>query len=477
MAPRRGVPHLAAVNRAARDLGLAPGLALAEARARLPGLRVRDHEPAADAALLAAIAEDCRRWTPLVGLDPPQGLLLDLAGCAHLFGGEAALRRRILQRLRRAGLTVQGSLAATPDAARALARFGRIAVVPPGGEAAAVGTLPLAALEAEAETVTALHRAGFRRLADLAALPRAALAARFGPPLATRLARLLGEEDRPIAPLIPLPDCAAERRFAEPIRRRSDVEAALQGLLGEVAAQLAARGQGGRRFEALLVRSDGLARRLEVATGRPSREPASLARLFHEALEALAEPLDAGCGFERIRLRVAAAEPLAPAQQGLDGSAAAAAALDELLDRLAARFGPGRVLRFAAADSHDPLRAARLAPAAGATPAADPAWLRPEPGEPPPRPLRLLAPPQPIEALAEVPDGPPLRFRWRRSLHEVVRAEGPERIAPEWWREGRMRLRDYYRVEDAAGRRFWLFRAGLHGEAPPPRWYLHGLFA
>lgn len=491
--PVRGAWRLKAACREARALGLAPGLALADARARVPGLAVVEHDPTADAALLDRLADGCDGVTPVVAVEPPDGITLDVTGCAHLLGGEARLRERLAARLGRQGVEVRAALAGTPDAARALARFGPPAPAPPGDEARALRTLPIAALELPEDVRLALARAGLKRVGDLADRPAAALASRFGPAVATRLRRVLGEEDRRLAPRRAAPPCVAEQAFAEPIGRTEDAEAALAMLLRRVEALLAARHQGGRAFEAAFFRTDGLVRRVRVSTGRPSRDAASLERLFRDRLDALRDPLDPGFGFDLIRLAVPVTEPLGPRQGDLDPGAAglgrdAEEAVSDLVDRLAARFGADRVLRFVPVDSHDPLRAARTLPAAGTTPLSG--WPRPVPGEPPGRPLQVFVPPEPIEALAAMPDGPPLRFRWRRVLHEVVLAEGPERIEGEWWHDGPRALagalagapaRDFYRIEDREGQRFWVFRVdgSVNGAeaSPHPRWFLQGLFA
>jgi protein ImuB len=469
-----GALRLAAVSRGALAVGLTPGLTLADARARIPRLVTIEHDPAADDALLELMAEDCERWTPLVALDPPHGLLLDITGCAHLFGDEAALRHRVLRRFRRAGFTVNATVAGTPDAARALARFGRAAVVPTGGEAAAARSLPVAALELPDETHVALRRAGLKRLADLMDRPSRPLSARFGAQLATRLNRVLGREDRRITPLRALPPCFVEQNFPEPLADPEDVFRVLRQLVEHAAKTMEGRGEGGRVFEASFFPSDGGVRRSRVETGRPSRDAKSILRLFREKLDTA--PFDPGFGFDLIRLAVPVAEPLAATQPQLDGKALEDGELASLVDRLAARFGAARVLRFSAVDTHDPSRSEKLVPATAALPDGA-SWPEPEPGEPPLRPLQLFEPPLQVSVVAEVPDGPPAGFRWRRVFHHVVRVEGPERIAPEWWRDPDRPARDYYRVEDREGRRFWLFRTGLYGEAPETNWYLHGLFA
>ncbi|WP_250152257.1 Y-family DNA polymerase [Ancylobacter radicis] len=469
----KGALRLSAISAQARAVGLAPGLTLADARARIPALAVADHDPRADAGFLERIADDCDRWTPLVALDGVDGLVLDITGCTHLFGGEATMRRHVMEHLQRHGLTLHAVVAGTPEAARALARCGKGGVVPVGREADCVAPLPIFALDLPGETVTGLSRAGLKTIGDLASRPGTPLAARFGEELLTRLRRTLGHEDVRIVPRRPLPACIAERRFAEPIARAEDVGGALGLLIDDLALMLEARGEGGRAFEASFFRADGAVRRIAVETARSSRDPASLGWLFHEKLDALADPLDPGFGFDLVRLAVLRAEALAPAQVSLDGRAIEEEEVSALVDRLAARLGRDRVLRFMMRDTHDPARAASLVPAADPPP---PACPMPEDGLA--RPLMMFDPPQPIEALAEVPDGPPLRFRWRRVLHEVVHAEGPERIAAEWWRrEHDAPTRDYYRVENSQGRRFWLFRVGLYDREPgPPRWFVHGLF-
>ncbi|MCO5092945.1 DNA polymerase Y family protein [Bosea sp. (in: a-proteobacteria)] len=458
-------------------LGLTRGLTLADARARIPDLVALEAQPRADLDFLEALAGFCDRFTPLVACDEPHGLILDITGCAHLFGGEAGMIDRVGHAMRTIGLTLKAAIAGTPDAARASSRFGGGGIVPPGREAEMLCPLPVAVLEVEPETVIALSRAGLKTLAHLAARPSATLSARFGEVLVRKLRRILGHEDRRITPLRPPPDCVVERHFAEPFADAASLEAVVARLVGEAARVLEARGEGGRVFEFAFFRSDGAVRRLAIETGRPSREGKALLRLYRERIATLADPLDPGFGFDAIRLAVPLCEPLAAPQHSLDGRAVEEEAVADLVDRLTARFGRDRVLRFAAQDTHHPVRAAKALPAAAPRPETP--WPEPEPDEPPARPLQLFEPPQPVEAIAEVPDGPPIRFRWRRLVHDVARAEGPERIAPEWWRDGSDEpMRDYYRVEDAQGRRFWLYRTGFHdADGAPPRWFLHGLFA
>lgn len=455
--------------------GLSAGLALADARARVPDVCVVEHDPLADARVLEALADDCERFSPVVMIDEPDGMLLDITGCAHLFGGEEGLREAVCERFRRLGFHARVTVAGSADGARALARFARVAIVPPGDEMAAARPLPVAALGVPGEVHVALVRAGLKTLGDLADRPQLPLSARFGEDVGRRLQRIFGRAAAPVTPRRAVPECMVERRFGEPIARIEDIEATLVDLMKEAAEILLARLEGGRRFEAAFFRSDGAVRRIAIETGQPVRDPDTVMRLYRERLEALADPIDPGFGFDLIRLSVPATEPFAPVQTSLDGRVAAEGEVADLVDRLAARFGRTRVMKFLPVDTHNPARAVRLV---DADCHETHTWAAPEPGEPPVRPLHLFEHPQPVEAVAEVPDGPPLRFRWRRVLHVVASAEGPERIAPEWWmREAGDLTRDYFRIEDESGQRFWLFREGLYGrEAVQPRWFVHGLF-
>jgi protein ImuB len=310
----------------------------------------------------------------------------------------------------------------------------------------------------------------------------AAIAARFGGQAVEALRHLLGEVDRPIRPRIPPAPIRAERCFAEPVARTEYALEVLGELAAEAVRQLEQVQAGGRRFEASFFRSDGLVRPLIVETSQPTRDPRLLIRLFDERIEGLSDPIDPGFGFDLIRLAVPVVEPLAAAQLRLEGGASRDAEVAALIDRLSTRLGRERLRRFIPQDSHIPEQMQLALPAVEAgTPAAS--WPVSAPGDPALRPLHLFDPPQPIEVIAEVPDGPPHRFRWRRAFHEVRRFEGPERIASEWWKrkDGAVDkpglTRDYYRVEDARGRRFWIFRHGLYEEKPDPQWYMHGLFA
>jgi protein ImuB len=477
---RRGnVERLTAVDAAAADLGLKPGLALAEARARYPDLAVVAEHAADDRRLLDGIADWCQRYTPLLAADPPDGLLLDIAGCAHLYGGEAGLLADLLARIAGFGFAARAAIASTIGAAFAAARFGNAGILAPGEERPALAPLPMAALRLPEDTVAALRRVGLKRIGDILDLPRAPLAARFGDAVLRQLARALGTEREPLTPLLPVAAYVAEQPFAEPIAREEDVLHVIARLAVRLEPVLERRGEGARRIELALFRTDGAVRRIVVSTSRPVRDPPDIRALYVERLASLADALDPGFGFDLARLSVLAAEPCPPEQIGL-GARADDADLDRLVDRLSARLGARRVMRLMANDSHIPELAAASVPAQAGI-ARENGWAAfrrfRTSVELSPRPLRLLAKPEPIEAIAAVPDGPPVRFRWRRALHEVVAADGPERIEGAWWSEEGGPARDYFRVEDKAGHRFWVFRAGLYRSTAQPQWFLHGTFA
>ena len=466
--------RLASVDAAALAIGLRVGMPLADARAQAGELAVVLHDPALDQDWLDRLAQGCARYTPLVALDAPDGLILDIAGAEHLYGSEAGLIADVEMRLARLGMTLRHALGPTADAARALARH---QTRPAPDETSAIRRLPVAALELEAEATTALVRAGLKTIGDLASRPMANIAARFGADAAMALRRLLGDAPSPLDPRVAPPPIVVERRFAEPLGSTEHATKVLAELVAEAILDLSERGNGGRHFRATFFRSDGLARAIAIETGHPTRDAASVMRLFAERMDSLRDPLDPGFGFDMIRLAVPRLERLTATQLKLEGGAVHTAAIDELADRLTTRLGRGRVRRLRPADTHIPEQAQLELPAIEAPPPM--AWPAPEAGEPPTRPFHLFDPPQQIEVIAEVPDGPPQRFRWRRAFHAVRRYEGPERIAAEWWRrrDNGGLTRDYYRVEDAQGRRFWLFRHGLYDENPDPRWYIHGVFA
>ena len=446
-----------------------------------------------EARLLERLCDWCSRFTPLAALDCADGLMLDISGVAHLFGGEEALIEDCRARLAAQGFTVAAGVGGNPRAAWALARFSPTKIAPDPLSDRAFGKLfhdlPLAALGLDDKTVADLARAGLRRIGDIALRPRAPIAARFGPMPIARLDALKGLERSSIAPRFRPPDFCAERRFASPVQTFQAIEATLCKLADDLVVMLERQAKGARRIELELYRVDGDVRRIRVGASRPLNEARAIVRLIAERLASRdEEPIDAGYGVDLMRLACLAAEPLAPSQAELERAheAERARALTELLDRLSARLGARAVTRRELIEAHLPEQAEAAAPAtlgqmrmrgerARSTGMAT-LWLAMTTGAPA-RPLRLFVRPEPIEALAEVPDGPPLRFRWRRVLHDIAAIEGPERIAAPWWRRVGAPTRDYFRAEDSEGRRFWLYREGLWGrETAQAKWFVHGVF-
>jgi len=478
----RGVT-LHAVNAAARRFNLRRGQSHADARAIVPDLISATAEPAEEARALEALALWFERFSPLVAVDGSDGLFLDMTGAAHLFGGEEALLREILGRLRTAGIPAQVALADTPGAAWALAHYSHqtMALAPPGGARDAIAGLPVEALRLDEAAARLLARFGLQRIGDLYTLPRAGLARRFrggdGLALVRRLDQALGVDCEPLRPLRPPPDYRAWQVFAEPLLDMDGVGFALPPLAEALAQQLERDGRGARMLALDAFRTDGRVTRLTAGLSAPSRSPAHLLRLLKE--KGL-EHLDLGFGADALMLTALTAEPLAGAQGELEGDvrlAAADVALAGLIDRLQARLGEGAVRRPQAVESYLPERSERWIPAGPRAPVSSAA----DPGRP--RPLLLFDPPEPVEAIAELPDSAPSRFVWRRAAHRVARSQGPERLSPEWWRpstaQGPHRTRDYYAVEDDAGRRFWLFRDGLYNREDldmPPRWWIQGVW-
>jgi protein ImuB len=475
---RANALRLVAVDTNGLALGLSPDMTLADARAQVPELDAWPHDPVADRDFLGHLLEGFGRFSPMVAGDDPHGLMLDVTGCAHLFGGEAGLIRAVHALSGRLGLETRCALARTPQAARALARFGPPGVIVAEGEdRATVRRLPVAALELAAADIQALRRAGLKTIGDVDDRPRASLAARFGQDFAIRLDRILGLEDVRITPVRSPAPVVTDRLLMEPLTTTEPLETVIIDLLTEVEVILQMRLSGARRFRLTVFRVDGQVRRIGLGVARPTRDVRSLARLFRERLAALTTPLDPGFGIDHLRMEALDLQRLDPVQVDLDTTTEGAEALDALIDRLAARLGSAAVSRLRPANSHLPERASRQIPAVHSEDGDAMPWPERDPRSPPLRPLHLFDPPQPVEVMSPVPDGPPVRFKWRRVTHRVVNAEGPERIEGEWWRRTGGRVRDYYRVEDEEGRRFWLFRAGHFGELPPPRWYVHGLFA
>ncbi len=489
---------------------------LADALAVHPGLICADAEPAADGAALKALAAWAQRYSPATAPAPPCGLWLDITGCAHLFGGEAQLAGDLLGRLEARGIPARAAVAPTWGAAYALAHHAETyLIVPPGpvrsnapdyALAALLAPLPVERLRIGGETAAVLRKLGLFTIGHVQKLPRAGLARRF-PDLLPQLDKAMGRVGEAIEFLHPPTPWVERLRFAEPISAPEDLERVTLKLLDMLCARLQAERQGGVRFELSFFRSDGGVQSRAVSTALPARDGPRVFRLFREKLQLV----DPGFGIDAAMIAARHVEPLEARQANLVRTAQSAACMEELaalIDALENRLGEGRVYRLAPYESYIPERAAKRQPVIPETRKAlsgilkktkhrirkDPGYRQDGSGMTDARahdsavwrrmgdrPIRLFAPPQPIDATAALPDVPPILFRWRKVLHRIARADGPERISPEWWRGGGAgedgQTRDYYRVESTQGLRFWVFREGLYGAENPPRWFLHGIFA
>ncbi len=404
---------------------------------------------------LPALALWAQSFTPLTAPDPPDGLMLDITGCAHLFGGEAGLKARLAENLPGAKMAI----AETPAAAWGLARYGGDEVV----------ALPLAALRLAPEAAAKLRKIGVRTVAQLARLPRAGLVAGYGAQTALRLAQALGDAPEMVRFITPPPEWREIEHHLEPLLAPAQLQAALARLAARLCMRLETACLGATSLTARFYRVDHVCAQSRLAFAASCRDEAQIAKLLIEKLT----DIDPGFGIEALALEAAATEPLAFTQRDIEiTSPDHTAPLNTLLNRL----GAVRFWRVAPQETHIPEYTARRVPVT-TLPAP---WAKPAH----PRPIRLLTPPAPITAIAPVPDDPPVQFTWNGTIHRLRHATGPERIARDWWahpfdptRPEAERIRDYYAVEDSDGARFWLFRAGLHDGVAAARWYLHGLFA
>ncbi|WP_254606386.1 Y-family DNA polymerase [Sphingomonas bacterium] len=459
-----------AVCPAARALGLTPGMAATQARALVPDLDVRPADPEADGTALDRLAlHAVRHWTPGAAA-AADGLHLDLTGAAHLFGGEARFCRRVVAFCRRLGLTARIAVADTLGAAHAAARHypGPVTVLPPGDGTAAIASLPVVALRLTPEAIVAAARFGLDRIGDLLPMPRAPLARRLGLATVERLDQALGRVVEPIVAIVPFEPPAAERRLLEPIGTAEAIATVIGDVVSDLVDVLCQRGLGARAVEFVATRVDGIDQRQTIGMSRATRDSAHLTRMLCQRIERI----DPGLGIEIVRLTGTRAEPLrATAMASVLASGDSTPDIAVTVDRLAGRVGETALFRARPVESDVPERAVirvGVLEAGGAWPA----WKRP---------VRLLRRPEVLtNVVALLPDHPPRRFAWRGRAHAVVAGDGPERVHGEWWRRDAEvdAVRDYYRVEDDRGARFWLFRRG-DGVDPATgdlSWYMHGLF-
>ena len=502
--------RIVALNAAAEVAGLEAGLTLKAARARLPVFKTAPHDAEADGRLLEAIGRLGRRYTPAAAVTPPASVRLNLSGCGDLWGGEERLAADLLQRLEGAGLQVRWGLADTPGLALALCGWGASPTAAAGEGEAALAPLPVAALNLAGGDEAALNALGLRRVGQLLERPPGQLSDAFEGRLSHRIDQVLGRRPEPLPPTLEPPVFCAVQKLFEPVALEAQVLGLARRLADDLCEQMARRGVGARSAALDLFRVDGKVKRLTVRTARPLRDAADLARLFESRLQAVNEGLEADYGFDLLRLTALSTESLQAETGDLLGDGDPQARFAAFVESVQARLGAEAVRAPAReASTQKPEREWRLKPLLGLGQAAPnkAGPGRAKPGGPqsggpqssgagadlPPEaptafagaplyPLRIFRPPQPIEVTAGVPEDPPARFTWRRLTHVVAKAEGPHRLSPEWGRESEeVRTRDYYRVEDVEGRRFWLFREGLFGVDATgerqPRWFIQGLFA
>ena len=461
-----------AADAAAQAAGLRVGMPATKAQALVQGLVIQDADPVADAEALDRLASwMLQRFAPIVAADPPDGIVVDATGTDHLHGGEAAMLATLVGKLAGVGLHARAAIADTWGAAHALVRFGPRSgyVSEPGKAASDVAPLPIAALRIAPDLIGGLRVLGFERIGDLLAQPRAPFTLRFGPELGRRLDQAIGRIAEPIEPIRPEELIEMRRAFAEPIGAAETIARYIGKLAAQLCDALEQKGLGARRLDLICHRVDSRAQAVRVGTGLPLRDAKRMTRLLCDKIETI----DPGFGIEVMTLAAVVTEPLAPKQVPSSLIEETEPDVSGLIDLLANRVGERNLYRIAPVASDVPERAVRHIPAlAPETGAEWPAhW---------PRPSRLLAHPEPIETIALRPDHPPVSFTWRGVRRRVKRADGPERVFGEWWkRDPELEaVRDYFRVEDDAGERYWVFRAG-DGEDPltgSRRWFLHGVF-
>ncbi|MCO6180880.1 DNA polymerase Y family protein [Ciceribacter sp. RN22] len=463
---------IAAADKAALQHGLHVGMPAAKAQALVQRLMMIDADPAADLAALERLTLwALSQYSPVVAMDPPDGIVMDTEGADHLQGGEELMLSGLVNRFRARGLAARAAIADTWGAAHALARStNRETVIVPRGETASVvGRLPLSSLRLPVETIAGLRTLGFATVADLEATPRAPLALRFGPEVGCRLDQMFGRVAEPIDPIRPADLIELHKSFAEPIGAAETIEKYVSRLVRQLCLELEQRGLGVRRADLVIHRVDNTMQALRAGTAKPVRDVAWLMKLFRDRFEKI-EP---GFGIEKLSLAATLVEPLPEVQSASSLIEDQMTDVTPLIDVLGNRGGQ-RIFRVAPVASDVPERSVqRIAPMADEVGATWPLqW---------PRPPRLLARPEAIEVIALLPDHPPASFTWRGKRRRVKRADGPERIFGEWWKRSAewVAVRDYFVVEDEVGERFWIFRSGdgVDTQTGSHDWFLHGIFA
>jgi protein ImuB len=465
--PDHGRMVVKACSQEAACSGITAGMVAADARALVPGLKVVEDKPGFTGKLLHALGEWCLRYTPVVAVDLPDGLLLDISGCPHLWGGERGYLKDIVSKLRGYGYDVRMAIAGTLGTAWAVARYGQISpIIDSGAEARALAPLPPAALRLEPAVVERLHKLGLNQVQSFIGMPRPALRRRFGQNMLTRIDEALGAETAFLQAIEPASPYLESLPCAEPICTARGIEIALKKLLEMLHERLRKEGKGLRSCIFKGYRVDGDIQQIGIATNRASRNTDHLFKLFEIRICRMAPDL----GFELFTLEAPVVEEVSAEQDTLWEARGAHddVAIAELLDRIAGKVGAGAIHRYLPAEHYWPERSFKAAASLQQKPRT--AWRSDVT-----RPLHLLSRPQPIEVSAPIPDYPPMLFRYEGRLHKIKKADGPERIEQEWWLQQGL-YRDYYQVEDENGCRYWLFRSGGY-QQDRPGWFIHGFFA
>ncbi len=442
-------------------------MVLADARAICPALEVFDEIPSVAEIVLRKLCEWCIQFTPIAAIDLPGGLVLDITGCAHLWGGEEQYFRKIRQRLSQLGYQVRCAIADTIGAAWALSRGGlQDTIIPDGKHREAMLSLSPASLRLDLLLLEKMDKLGLYTIQSFIDFPSSILNRRFGELLSYRLAQALGNEEEWIDPIFPVAPYHEYLPSFEPIATKTGIEIALEKLLKEICYRLQKEGKGLRAASLKIFKTDGSKGEIKIATNRPSNNAVHLFKLF----ELKIEQLDPAPGIEVFLMDVTSVEDTEALQESLFGDLQSLkdSHLAELLDRISGRFGSNKILRFLPAPHHWPERSFATANSLSAT--TEVSWHFQM------RPLRILKTPERIQVTAPIPDYPPMVFRYKEKLHRVRKADGPERIEIEWWLDGGL-PRDYYCIEDEEGKRYWLFRTGLYDSEVLPVWFIHGFFA
>ncbi len=467
-APSHGRLVVTAADPKAQASGIYVGMVFADARAILPSIGKVDDQPEIIEKLLKRIAEWCIRFSPVTSYQLPDGIVIDATGCCHLWGGEQKYLADISTRLLNKGYRNKAGIADTIGAAWAIARYGgQMQIIPPSQQLEILLNLPPESLRLDHEIIERLHKLGLRKIKDFLAMPRTALRRRFGTSLLHRLNQAVGMEEEYLDPIVPVTPYQERLPCLDPIQRIEGIKIAVEKLIQKICDRLTQEGKGIRSAILKCFRLDGKEESVSISTISPTVNTKHLFHLFELKLSTIEPDL----GIELFILEATKVENYLPSQEQLwkENGSINHKQLSELLDRIAGKLGNHSIERYLPAEHHWPERSFKPANTILEEPACE--WKVERP-----RPLRLLRQPDRIYVTAPIPDYPPMLFKYKGTLHKVIKADGPERIEQEWWlQEGQHR--DYYTVEDESGCRYWIFRSGHYDAEKKYQWYIHGFFA